>query len=88
MHLAIDFTKLTISFNVYQETEIYFPCAEMLSAGWGSQLSLKKERLSNPGGLITRRAVSIFAESKWPYVQINPPLLLLKYTMYLGFISQ
>jgi hypothetical protein len=44
MHLAIDFTKLTISFNVYKETEIYFPCAEMLSAGWGSQLSLKKER--------------------------------------------
>ena len=31
----------------------------MLSAGWGSQLSLKRERLSNPGGLITRRAVSI-----------------------------
>jgi hypothetical protein len=50
-------------------------------------ISEKRERLSNPGGLITRRAVSIFAESKWPYVQINPPLLFSKCSMYLGYFT-
>jgi hypothetical protein len=63
-------------------------CRDAVSGVGKPVISEKRERLSNPGGLITRRAVSIFAESKWPHVQINPPLLLLKYTMYLGFISQ
>jgi hypothetical protein len=62
---------------VPKETKIYFPCAEMLSAGWGSQLSLKRERLSNPGGLITRRAVSIYLM----HVAVcsnQPPAIILK----------
>lgn|GEM_PF-2886768 len=46
-----------------------------MSAGWGSQI-LIKVRLGDPGGLITRRAVSTFAFRKWPQVQINPPLLI------------
>jgi len=37
-------------------------CAKLFLAGWGSQIS-KKERLGNPGGLITRRAVFIIASS-------------------------
>ena len=36
----------------------------------------KRGRLGDPGGLITRRAVSTFAFSMWPQVQINPPLLI------------
>lgn len=36
----------------------------------------KRVRLGDPGGLITRRAVSTFAFSMWPQVQINPPLLV------------
>jgi hypothetical protein len=35
-----------------------------------------KVRLGDPGGLITRRAVSTFAFRMWPQVQINPPLLI------------
>jgi hypothetical protein len=35
-------------------------CAKQFLAGWGSQIS-KRERLGNPGGLITRRAVFITA---------------------------
>ena len=44
----------------------------MLTAGWGSQIS--KLRRGNPGGLITRRAVSMVNQELWPQVQINPPL--------------
>jgi hypothetical protein len=62
-------------------------CRDAVSGVGKPVISEKRERLSNPGGLITRRAVSIFAESKWPYVQINPPLLLLKYSMYLGYFT-
>ena len=51
------------------------PLQRMLSAGWGSQI-LIKGRLGDPGGLITRRAVSTFAFSMWSQVQINPPLLI------------
>ena len=45
----------------------------MLTAGWGSQISIL--RRGNPGGLITRRAVSMAKQRLWPKVQINPPLL-------------
>ena len=85
MHLAIGFTKPTISFKSLKRQRYISLVQRCCQRGGEASYLWKRERLSNPGGLITRRAVSIFAESKWPYVQINPPLLLLKYTMYLGY---
>lgn len=59
-----------------KETEIYYTLAEDAVSGVGKPDPYKRGRLGDPGGLITRRAVSTFAFSTWPQVQINPPLLI------------
>ena len=59
-----------------KETEIYYTLAEDAVSGVGKPDPYKRGRRGDPGGLITRRAVSTFAFSKWPQVQINPPLLI------------
>jgi hypothetical protein len=58
-----------------KEKVILYRCRGWCQRG-GEARSLQRGRLGDPGGLITRRAVSTFAFSMWPQVQINPPLLI------------